>query len=270
MGDGDVGYEEELRVVRSPKGTHRSRSTGTPGYERDLLRDKETKGLKGPSESRSADQDDIERFYGYVEPPGSAQPAAEPRLGEALARAVFEGLAEGIREAVNDPEVQERARILVRHVWVAAKNRSAQLRKRSKAAAETGRSIGDTALKNVGEDPTDVVEGTLESLQEPVLTMSAEEYREQLRMLLAARQFVADRERLLLSVRIDNAEAISAELQRAFQAALESDPSTLDPEALALLIGFLGYDVAVDEAQEVLEKVHVEPLELNSPEPRAK
>ena len=53
--------EEELRVVRRHKGTHRVRSRSTPGYERELMRDR-AGNLVGPPESRAATPEDIARL----------------------------------------------------------------------------------------------------------------------------------------------------------------------------------------------------------------
>lgn len=49
-------------MVRRAKGTHRSKSRSTPGYDRDLLRDEED--LRGPSESRAATAADVEEHLG--------------------------------------------------------------------------------------------------------------------------------------------------------------------------------------------------------------
>ena len=46
--------DEELRWVRRREGTHRSESRATRGYERDLLRDDDTKNLLGPTESQNS------------------------------------------------------------------------------------------------------------------------------------------------------------------------------------------------------------------------
>jgi integrase len=60
MGTGERDeFEEELRVARVRKGTSRSRSRATEGYDRDLTRDRETGDLTGPTESRPATREGL-------------------------------------------------------------------------------------------------------------------------------------------------------------------------------------------------------------------
>ena len=57
------GFLKELRWERVPDGARRSRSTGTPGYDHDLLRDR-SGNLLGPTESCPADMDGALRSHG--------------------------------------------------------------------------------------------------------------------------------------------------------------------------------------------------------------
>ena len=54
--------EWELRQVRLPTGAHRSRSTDTPGADRELLFDDQNRNL-GPSESVPIDEEELRRRY---------------------------------------------------------------------------------------------------------------------------------------------------------------------------------------------------------------
>lgn len=79
--------EWELRKVRKRQGAQRSRSSGTPGAERDLWRDKETGSLLGPTESIPVDEDELRSIYGggttgrapseAKDEPGGLSPAQE-------------------------------------------------------------------------------------------------------------------------------------------------------------------------------------------------
>lgn len=82
--------DEELRWVRRREGTHRSESRATRGYERDLLRDDDTRNLLGPTESRPADIDEIVRSRRPVAParPSPGQESGY-QVGDAKGRAAF-------------------------------------------------------------------------------------------------------------------------------------------------------------------------------------
>ena len=62
-GSASGGFYKELHWERVPDGAQRSRSTGMPGYERDLLRDR-SGNLLGRTESCPADMDEALRSHG--------------------------------------------------------------------------------------------------------------------------------------------------------------------------------------------------------------
>lgn len=62
-----LGDDLELRLVRRPEGSRRSKSTGTPGAERDLLRDS-SGALLGPTESFPVDTEELRRVLARGEP----------------------------------------------------------------------------------------------------------------------------------------------------------------------------------------------------------
>ncbi|AQP44935.1 hypothetical protein RPIT_09160 [Tessaracoccus flavus] len=90
--------DEELRWVRRREGTHRSESRATRGYERDLLRDDDTRNLLGPTESRPADIDEIVRSRGPV---GPARPSPGQEFRYQVGDAIMEALAPYIERGVD-------------------------------------------------------------------------------------------------------------------------------------------------------------------------
>jgi len=59
----DDEYVEEIRIVRRKKDTYRSNSSKSDEFESDLLRDKRTKNVAGPTESRSVDEEELRQKY---------------------------------------------------------------------------------------------------------------------------------------------------------------------------------------------------------------
>src|SRR4051794_10576722 len=87
------GFHEELRWQKVPDGAQRSRSTQTPGYERDLLRDS---GLLGPSESRPANIDEVLRSHGQA----TSRPDFRQQAAEAVIDAAITALTPYVKRAV--------------------------------------------------------------------------------------------------------------------------------------------------------------------------
>lgn len=106
MSEGD--YDEEIRVVRVPRGSKRSKSRSTPNYERDLVRD-EKGNLRGPTESRALTDEELMALQSRVltddEPmffQSQSQTNYEPESStdNKMLEAVARGVAEGIVEAL--------------------------------------------------------------------------------------------------------------------------------------------------------------------------
>lgn len=220
--------EWELRRVRVPRGTHRSRSRDTPGAERELLREDGTNKLVGPPESFPVNEDEL--YWSSADEPDSRRTAVDRDLSpaeRALADSLAELLAAVIREAVV-PVVKE-------VVAPAIKRKLSDLAARRDARRDRGRSVEPAAR-------SDVVAG-------PYISMSAAEFREHLLRALAAEEFAVQVKRALTGVRIEDAD-LSPELTSAIRLALEGKASSLDGEALAVLVDFLrdGWSAGVDHA----------------------
>ena len=94
------GDDLELRLVRRPEGSRRSKSTGTPGAERDLLRDS-TGALLGPTESFPVNTDDLKKALARSDPTRRGTHRQERSPGKQMAVEVVADVAYlVVREAV--------------------------------------------------------------------------------------------------------------------------------------------------------------------------
>jgi len=266
MGQGEE-FEEELRVVRRKQGTHRSRSTGEPGYDRDLLRDDETRELKGPTESRAATREDIEKFYDPVTtetcetPERQAEPSAAEEWGRAIAEALI-ALAE-------NPEVRALVKSAADRLWASTKGMATGLlRKRpTREAGDTHENAPIHVMTAVvAESPgsADDVRSTAVT-DERTVKLTREQYSEHLRLLLMARAIAESEERILSRSRLVDTEELPAELQSSCQIALESGVSALNVEQQLQLFEYLGLGINVTEEVAKLELNPVgRPIESSS------
>lgn len=224
-----MSHHEELRWVLMPDGAHRSRSRGTPGYERDLLREGDSKILLGPTESRPADPDELFRSR-----TPKARPAAGSEFGQQLGNAIGDALSPYIEAAVEygvDAAFHSVERLVK---W--AKRKLSEPRVVADSATDGGRTAELVTLPEVETLDASSEVGT--DLDEPLASMSGEEYRARLLAALAAEQFAAEQKRRLANVRVED-DALPPELQRAVKAALEGSISSLDEETLAVVVEFL-------------------------------
>jgi hypothetical protein len=102
--------EWELRETRRPKGTHRSRSSETPGADRELLREDGTNRNLGASESRPVDEEALRRRY-QSGPASPASAAARQRQLSPGQRLFIETAAELSFDALKEialPYVRDR------------------------------------------------------------------------------------------------------------------------------------------------------------------
>ena len=185
--------DEELRWVRRREGTHRSESRATRGYERDLLRDDDTKNLLGPTESRPADIDEIVRSRGPVRRRVLARSGVPVPGGDAIMEALAPYIERGVDVAV------DAAVLGVSRLWKWATTRSP----RQTASVEVGK---------VDEVPTAYLEGPLAEHDEPPSeelarspqSMTAEQYQAILLSASLADQYAARARSMLANVRIDD------------------------------------------------------------------
>lgn len=245
----DDCYVEELRVVRRAKGTHRSKSRTTPGYDRDLLRDEED--LRGPSESRPATAADVEEHLG-VRPWELDSERSEVELtpGQRLGATLVEVAAEVIGNLASDPEMQELAGEAWKKLKAGVLDRRAKRREvrnaRIVAQLEAMEWRPETAPPELPDDIVVVV------AEPPSEGVSAEEYAELLRVRLLARLVAEQAEARLNSVHVQDDDQLPAELRAAHQAALTADLQDLDPRTLELL-GFTRESHGVLGAVQLLE-----------------
>ena len=239
--------DEELRWVRRREGTHRSESRATRGYERDLLRDDDTKNLLGPTESRPADIDEIVRSRGPVAP---ARPSPGQEFRYQVGDAIMEALAPYIERGV---DVAVDAAVLgVSRLWKWATTRPP----RQTFSVEVGK---------VDEVPTAYLEGPLAEHNEPPSeelarspqSMTAEQYQAILLSALLADQYAARARSMLANVRIDD-EVLPSELEDAVRAAL--DGPTVDDATLVRVVELLRESMAPDG-----EYVLVRPQQFDAP-----
>lgn len=239
--------DEELRWVRRREGTHRSESRATRGYERDLLRDDDTKNLLGPTESRPADIDEIVRSRGPLVP---ARPSPGQEFRYQVGDAIMEALAPYIERGV---DVAVDAAVLgVSRLWKWATTRPP----RQTVSVEVGK---------VDEVPTAYIEGPLAEHDEPPSeelarspqSMTAEQYQAILLSALLADQYAARARSMLANVRIDD-EVLPSELEDAVRAAL--DGPTIDDATLVRVVELLRESMTPDG-----EYVLVRPRQVDAP-----
>ena len=239
------GDDLELRLVRRPEGSRRSKSTGTPGAERDLLRDS-TGALLGPTESFPVDTDELRKAFARSEPMRRGTHSQGRSPGKQMAVDVATDVAYvAIREAVAQ----------VYHLVIAPKAKAKWTELQQSRRPER-RHAGSEALASElvvadfaqPEEPsTDLV------TQPPSTVMDSVEFRQRLALMLAAENFAAEQRRLLAAARISDAADLPPELADAMKFVLEKDTSGLDDISLQLLVDFL-----LSNAPEFLDPVEAD------------
>lgn len=244
----DDCYVEELRVVRRAKGTHRSKSRTTPGYDRDLLRDEED--LRGPSESRAATAADVEEHLGVRSWELDSEPfEVELTPGQRLGATLVEVAAEVIGNLARDPEMQELAGEAWKQLKAGVLDRRARRRevRRARIVAQL-EAMERRPDSTPPEQPNDIVVVA----EPPSEGVSAEEYAELLRVRLLARLVAEQADARLNSVHVQDHDQLPTELREAHQAALTANLQDMDPRTLELL-GFTSESHAVPGAVQLLE-----------------
>lgn len=243
------GDDLELRLVRRPEGSRRSKSTGTPGAERDLLRDS-TGALLGPTESFPVNTDDLKKALARSDPTRRGTHRQERSPGKQMAVEVVADVAYlVVREAVAQ----------VYHLVIAPRARarwtelqqSRQPERRQVGTVNEAEALPSELLvadfKPPEEPSTDLV------TQPPSTVIDSVEFRQRLALMLAAENFAAEQRRLLAAARISDAADLPPELADAMKLVLEEDTSSLDDLSLQLLVDFL-----LSDAPEFLDPVEVD------------
>jgi hypothetical protein len=224
-GSANGGFHEELRWEKVPDGAQRSRSTQTPGYERDLLRDR-SGNLLGPTESRPANLEEALRSR------GQAAPRADLRqqVAEAAIDAAITALTPYVKRAVE--YALDRSEDGVKQLVSWAKRKAAE-RKPPAELAEADETAEVVEAEIVDDDATPG-----EDLEQATPPMTGEEYRARFLAALAAERYAAEEKRRLANVNVAD-DALSPELRAALRTALERPASLLDDETLAVVVEFL-------------------------------
>lgn len=244
--------EWQLRWVHIPKGTQLSNSKATPGANRDLLRDKGTNKLLGPTESRPADQD---KLAGTRDPDLVDQHATtadvrtegQETFAGAIVAAALEGIINGLTDALSDPEVRGGLATLAGNAGRSIKafvgdSVFGRRRRKEKPAESESRELATESTLDPDAEPD--ISDQLEQEHEMLLAASsvaldADEFRARLLAALAAEEFAAEQKRVLAAVHVEDDE-LPLELQHALALALQVHSSALDRATLALVMKFLG------------------------------
>lgn len=206
-----MSHDEELRWVKRRKGTRRSGSRETPGYDRDLLRE-DTGHLLGPTESRPANIDEIIQEHAPALPP---HPTVAQQFAGRAVNEIMDALRPHIMQYV-DVAVDNKLGVpkLVKWVKNKAEQRRGELRNQNPSASARLKAVHGEATSAIG-DETDTL-----GVQIPSVT--AEQYQAALRAALQAEQYAAQVRQLLAQVAVrDYAES-------ATQPALDTSASSID------------------------------------------
>jgi hypothetical protein len=221
-GSASGGFHEELRWEKLPDGAQRSRSTQTPGYDRDLLRNR-SGNLLGPTESRPASMDEVLHSHRQA----TARPDFRQQAAEAVIDAAITVLTPYVKRAVEygvDSGVDGVLRLVS---W--AKRKVAE-RKSPAELAEAAEVVEAEIVEDEAPPGADV--------EQAVPPITGEEYRARFLAALAAERYAAEEKHRLASVNVED-DALSPELKAALRAALERPASLLDDETLAVVVEFL-------------------------------
>ena len=223
--------------MRLPQGSHRSKSTETPGADRELLREDGTNRNLGPSESRPVNEEALRQRYQSEPIPRTSMQMRELSPGQkALADAIAELGGRVLREIV--------VPIILDIAVPAAKTRFsefAELRRtraleRAEPEVRTATADGvDSSSPRSSKTHSDIAEVDEAG---PVIEMSRSEVMTAQLQLQIAEEYAA-RQRWLLAHASVTEENSSEELQRIVSAVLEgrvADLSDAERETVAAYI----------------------------------
>ena len=217
--------DEELRVVKRRGGTHRSNSLGTPGYERDLLRDDGSNEVRGPTESRAPTDGDLHEVLGYEPYLVDNQPDNPLSKSQQFAADVLSQVVTDLVASID---------------WAAlARKGIGELRKRlrpSERRAHTRRTAGPE-IANTVADPAVAADHSGAEVVERGLTMTVAEYRERALSALAAEAYAKRQREVLASSHVEG-EDLTPEVAAAVRLMLEGRAASVDEVAMAAVVEF--------------------------------
>ena len=225
------GDDLELRLVRRPEGSRRSKSTGSPGAERDLLRDS-TGALLGPTESWAVDTDELREALARNEPTRRAPHSLRRSPGKQMAV----DIATDVAYAVVREVLAQGYHLVIAPKARAKWNELRQNRRPGQAQVSSDASSSELVVADLAQ--VDKPSTDLAALR-PIIVMDSVEFRERLALMLAAENFAAEQRRLLSAARINDEADLPPELAYAIKLVLEEDTASLDDVTLELLMGFL-------------------------------
>lgn len=244
----DDEYEEELRLVRKKKGTQRSKSSKSDEFESDLLRDKRTKNVAGPTESRPVDEEELRQKYQGDPIFLTSEPARATRREPTPAETAFvDALAEVGSVVIHDflaPLMREVALPAAKQKLSDVAERR-RIRKLQRAEARS-RALEAKVIKLEVEIETEALPvATDVAVPEPAISMNRSELLlAQLQLKLA--EDYAARQRWLITHSDVTNEDLSPELEKSVMRMLEGRGDELDDkerEAVTLFLRQTG-DVA--------------------------
>ncbi len=256
----DDEYVSEIREVRRRKDTQRSKSSKSTEFESDLLRNKATKNVAGPTESRPFDTDafrqqvrdevtaelaDAESPFVYdsfdseAPTPVTVEKRDLPPGWQALADALTD-----VAVDVTTALMREVVAPLLRDVALpAAKARfdGVRARRRARAVERTvakAEALGDKPSEVAEESDVTGLSATEVETAEPLVPVSRSEYvRFQLELRLAE-DYAAQRRWLLARADVQD-EDLTPELERSIALMLEGRGPELDDDERAAVAAFL-------------------------------
>lgn len=255
----DDEYITELREVRRPKDTQRSKSSKSAEFESDLLRDTTTRSVAGPTESRPFDQEAFRRQV-------RDEVTAELNLEQPLDSRRYEDLdsvsaptrareltpgQQALIEAVVDVAVDVTTTVVrevvapfIRDVALPAAraklDESAERRRAKVADRAESRALGAKTIELEVVEELDASAAATDVLAaEPSIRLSRSDFlRAQLELKLA--EDYAERQRWLLAHADVANEDLPPELERSLGLILESRADELDEDQREVVAAFLG------------------------------
>ena len=256
----DDEYVTEIREVRRRKDTQRSKSSKSTEFESDLLRNKATKNVAGPTESRPFDTDafrqqvrdevtaelaDAESPFVYDSFDSQAPtpvtlekrdlPPGWQALADALADVAVDVTTALVREVVA-PFLRDVALPAAK-----AKLDEVRARRRARAVERTvakAQALGDRPSEVAEESDVTGLSATEVETAESLLRVSRSEYvRIQLELRLAE-DYAARRRGLLAQADVQD-EDLTPELERSIALMLEGRAPELDDDERAAVAAFL-------------------------------
>lgn len=218
--------EWEPRLVRIPKGAHRSPSRDTPGADRELLRADGTNKLLGPSESIPFDPYDFQ----IPNEESSSKEENDRELSPETQELV------DVLGALLTQVVWELGGKTVQHFRPVVKHKMSALRKRlSRGSSATQAQSESTELASLPAASSEEVQAAVVT---PEVDMSLSEYQEGFRRLILTEQYAAQLKDLLSRACITDG-SVPPEIESAVKAVLEGNATSLDERSIVMLADFL-------------------------------